>query len=992
MNPSARPTLFLIIPLLGAMVCQAAFSAAPDSPPPHASENLRLNAPIKSWDEAIPLGNGMMGGLLWGEGSTLRLSLDRGDLWDERTTGEKEWWKKHPWNSLKDGGDPWNAYYNGITPTKLPAGRLELTLDPSQTIKSFELNLASAEGLAHFKDGPEARAFFSAAQSVAMMRIPGKPIQAVDLIPAGAGKERGNAGPSSGGAVAALGYPPAARGQSNGMQWYVQEADAGFKYCACVATQRVNDETLLAIAVTSTNDTPSGGDLLALAKARCTKALAQGYADTLAPHAAWWQDFWGQSSIQVPEAHIQRYYRFARYLYGAGSRKAAPPIPLQGVWTADNGGLPPWKGDYHNDLNTQMTYIAYQEAGNFEAGESYLDFLWKLTPTFRQFARDFYGTGGLSSPGVMSLAGQPLGGWGQYAMSPTMSAWNAHLFYLHWRYTADATFLKNRAYPWCSEVGQCLAELLKPDEKGMLVLARSSSPEIFNNSPRSWLKPNSNYDLMCMKMLFLSLQEMADAQNKTGDAQKWAQLAAKLGDFHAAPDGELLLDAVTPLRESHRHLSNLIGIYPFNLISPEGGTTDETRIKTTLASWDKLGTSEWCGYSWAWMSCLRARIGDGEEAVRHLDVFTQAFVSRNGFHVNGDQSGRGYSGMTYRPFTLEGNFAALQAAQEMLLQSWSPTPGKRDSEVIRLFPAVPWRWHDVTFDDLRAEGGHRISARRENNATVWFKIVAGSSGIVRIRDSFDGRTPKWTVKGVQKIGPNFEVLLKKGETLEATLEKPDQLPAEPANSARPLVMDSSTIVPNTLPLRIGSDLDGQSNFQGDMARILMIDHALTDKEVAALADKTSETWTQIPGTLLALDGTPAGINATQAKLTGDAKVATAVDMPGQSFSLTGKSWVEIPHADAQLGKTGLTLTAWVRPTAFPGASMRLIDKSPVGIATGYLFDTYPGNSLRWSVNGNALSFAANLQPNQWYFVAATIDFKTQSRVLYLNGEVVAKSN
>jgi alpha-L-fucosidase 2 len=57
-----------------------------------------------------------------------------------------------------------------------------------------------------------------------------------------------------------------------------------------------------------------------------------------------------------------------------------------------------------------------------------LEFLWNLTPAFRQFARDFYGTGGLASPGVMSLAGQPLGGWGQYAMSPTMSAWNAHLF------------------------------------------------------------------------------------------------------------------------------------------------------------------------------------------------------------------------------------------------------------------------------------------------------------------------------------------------------------------------------------------------------------------------------------------------------------------------------------------------------------------------------------------------------------------------------------
>jgi len=114
------------------------------------------------------------------------------------------------------------------------------------------------------------------------------------------------------------------------------------------------------------------------------------------------------------------------------------------------------------------------------------------------------------------------------------------------------------------------------------------------------------------------------------------------------------------------------------------------------------------------MSCLRARVGDGDAAARHLDVFTRAFTSRNGFHVNGDQSGEGFSNLTYRPFTLEGNFAAMQAVQEMLLQSGSPTPGKRDTEVIRLFPAVPQDWHDAAFTDLRAEGGHRVFARREN--------------------------------------------------------------------------------------------------------------------------------------------------------------------------------------------------------------------------------------------------------------------------------------
>ena len=143
--------------------------------------------------------------------------------------------------------------------------------------------------------------------------------------------------------------------------------------------------------------------------------------------------------------------------------------------------------------------------------------------------------------------------------------------------------------------------------------------------------------------------------------------------------------------------------------------------------------------------------------------------------------------MTYRPFTLEGNFLALQAVQEMLLQSWSPTPGRRDTEVVRVFPAAPWRWHEASFSDLRAEGGHRVSARRENNATTWLRLVAGADGPVRIRDNFGGRTPQWNRSGVHKTGENFVVTLKTGDVIEAAFAKPAEIPPTPANAAKPVV-------------------------------------------------------------------------------------------------------------------------------------------------------------------------------------------------------------
>ncbi len=664
-----------------------------------------------------------------------------------------------------------NYDYDG-PPTKLPAGRLEITLDPSQSIDSFELSLATAEAIARLKGGGEIRAFISAAKvsdPVALVCIPGPAVKDLRLR-----------SPDS---VQKLHYPPAIAGEADNLRWFEQPCADGFAYAVCAGWKRVGNSTLIAVTVATRAE---GKRPRAVAQARVQATLKKGYDKLAAPHAAWWAGFWQRSSLVVPDPQILQHYDFVRYLYGSASRRGAPPMPLQGVWSADAGSLPPWKGDYHNDLNTQMTYIAYRTSGDFDEGACFLDYLWDRLPGFRKFARDFYNAPGAAVPGVMSLAGQPLGGWGQYSLSPTMGAWNAHLFYLHWRDTGDAAFLRDRAYPFCREIGRCLRALLKPGADGRLRLPLSSSPEIFDNTRRAFLKPNSNYDLASMKMLFLALAEMAAAAGDAQASADWAATATQLGDFHARPDGTLLLDEVTELPGSHRHLSNLIAIYPFNLLTMDGGPREQQIIAASLADWDKAGTRAWCGYSFTWMACLRARVGDAEAALRNLDLYVRAFTLRNGFHANGDQTSSGFSEFTYRPFTLEGNFLAMQAVHEMLLQSWSAQPGTGDPGVIRLFPATPWRWHNASFEHLRAEGGHKVSARRENNATTWFRIVAGRKGLIRIRDNFGGRVPRWNRSGVKKVGDNFEVEAKAGAIIEAEFPVPQVIPAAPANAAVPV--------------------------------------------------------------------------------------------------------------------------------------------------------------------------------------------------------------
>ncbi|HND61335.1 MAG TPA: glycoside hydrolase N-terminal domain-containing protein [Opitutaceae bacterium] len=741
---------------------------------PATTMKLTLTAPITTWDEAIPLGNGLLGGLLWGEGSTLRLSLDRGDLWDERPAPGNplagftyarltELANAHRNEDIKKIVD--EPYFKDH-PTKIPAGRVELDLAEGQRVTSFELDLTTATGRAALGAAGSVEAFFSAIDPVALLRIPGPAPRGLRLL-----------APES---VKKLGYPDPVRGRDGTAEWFTQTTAEGHVTCVYAGTRRLDGETL--VATTVAYSPADGTDVVAAARARVDAALAAGFAAKRQPHVDWWHDFWEVSSVAVPDEQVQRHYNLVQYFYGAASRTGAPPIPLQGVWTADAGELPPWKGDYHHDLNTQMTYMGYQASGRFDEGRVFLDFMNDRLPAFRKFAHDFLQTKGAAVPAVMTLAGQPLGGWAQYSLAPIHGAWVGHLFYLHWRYTRDEKFLREEAYPWCREIGEALQALLKPDANGVLVLPLSASPEAWNNDQRAWVKPNSNFDIACLRMLYLGNQEMAAALGDARAAAEWGRLAAAVGPLHVNARHQLMISPDEDLTFSHRHLATVMGIYPFNLLNIEGTDEDRAVIKASVHDLDRLGVLEWCGYSYTWMSALRARIGEPEPALWYLKAYLHAFLLRNGFHANGDQTKSGFSIFDYRPFTLEGNFLACAAVHEMLLQSWHAHPGTGGEGPIRIFPAMPWKWHEAAFANLIAEGGHRVSATRQNNATTWLQVIAAHDGEIRIRDNFDGRVPVWNRPNVRKDGADFVFKVKARDAITATLAKPAAIPPPPADA------------------------------------------------------------------------------------------------------------------------------------------------------------------------------------------------------------------
>jgi len=179
-----------------------------------------------------------------------------------------------------------------------------------------------------------------------------------------------------------------------------------------------------------------------------------------------------------------------------------------------------------------------------------------------------------------------------------------------------------------------------------------------------------------------------------------------------------------------------MAIHPLGLIQWDRSEKEQRTIKNTIHVLDSVGPKYWCGYSYAWLANLKARAKDGEGAAKALTIFSTAFCSTNSFHLNGDQTKSGLSNYTYRPFTLEGNFAFAAGLQEMLIQSYQ--------NFIEIMPALPEQWRNVSFQKLRTEGAFIVSAERKNGAMQQVVIRSEKGGILKLKNPFENYIYKKT--------------------------------------------------------------------------------------------------------------------------------------------------------------------------------------------------------------------------------------------------------
>lgn len=717
-----------------------------------ANHSLTLNKLATRWDEAMPMGNGMIGALIWQKDGNLRMSLDRADLWDERKAFDLdahnfEWVKqqieKKNYAAVQAWGDV--PYEASPYPTKLPAAALEFNMTGWGKVVENTLDIQRGVNTIRFDSGLRLTTFVHATEPFGYFEITGEGAAAhlPILLPHQYGKKDEQLVKKSsveGLSLSRLGYKQGEVKQQDSALLYHQPTYDRQYYEVLVKWHRVEKNKVLGMWTVSNNRTAT---LPELSKEKEMQYLIDG-------HLTWWQDFWHQSALALPDKQLEKQYYLEMYKLGATARKGAPAITLQAVWTADNGGLPPWKGDFHNDLNTQLSYWPAYTGNRMREAETFTDWLWQIRKENLAYTKQYFGVAGLNVPGVVTLTGKPMGGWVQYSLSPTVSAWTAQHFYWQWKYGMDDKFLKERAYPYLTEVATYLKNITQTRE-GKRYLPLSSSPEYHDNSVDAWYKDWTNYDLSLAKFVFKAAAEISRANGKEMEEKTWLQVLAQLPAYAENNTGFLVAPG-EPMGESHRHFSPYMAIYPLALLDVNKAN-DSSLMKASLRHMENLGTRAWVGYSFTWIACMYARAKEADKAVLNLKKFEENFCSINSFHLNGDQKGGQYSGFTYRPFTLEGNFAFAQGIHELLLQS--------KFDYVEVFPAIPVDWKNVSFQNLRAAGGFLISAEKKNGTYQYVKVKAEKAGLIRLKAPTGLEVVN--AKNVKRANGLWEIKLKAGE-------------------------------------------------------------------------------------------------------------------------------------------------------------------------------------------------------------------------------------
>ncbi|MFI1993468.1 glycosyl hydrolase family 95 catalytic domain-containing protein [Actinoplanes sp. NPDC020271] len=706
------------------------------------------------WLRALPIGNGRLGAMVFGNVDTERLQLNEDTVW-----------AGGPYDSSNSRGaaalpeirrrvfaDQWTSAQDLINQTMMgtPGGQLAY-----QTVGDLRLALGSASGATQYRrtldlttavatttyvlNGVrhQREVFASAPDQVIVVRLTADRAGAISFSGTFASPQRTTTSSPGGATIALDGISGSMEGVTGSVRFLAlaEAVVTGGSVASSGGTLRVSGATsvtlLVSIGSSYVDYRTVNGDYQGIARSRLAAARAFAYDQLRSRHIADYQALFGRVTIdlgrtaaadQPTDVRIAQHagvddpqfsallFQFGRYLLISSSRPGTQPANLQGIW--NDSISPQWDSKYTLNANLPMNYWPADSTNLAECYQPVFAMIKELAVSGARTAQAQYGAGGwVTHHNTDAWRGTSVVDGALWGMWQTGGAWLATLIWDHYRFTGDPGFLRDH-YPAMKGAAQFFLDTLVTDPvRGYLVTNPSNSPELPHHANAS-VCAGPTMDNQILRDLFDGVDRAAEVLGVDQDFRTRVRATRdRLPPMRVGSRGniqEWLADWVET-EPNHRHVSHLYGLHPSNQITKRGTPQLHQAARRTL----ELRGDDGTGWSLAWKINYWARLEDGARARKLLgDLVRTDRLAPNMFDL-------------HPPFQIDGNFGATSGIAEMLMQSHNGE--------LHLLPALPAAWPAGRVTGLRGRGGYTVGLGWSAGQADELLITADRDGAVKLR-------------------------------------------------------------------------------------------------------------------------------------------------------------------------------------------------------------------------------------------------------------------